>query len=87
MCQNPTVMVGSLKSDWMYGHCAPDAVLELLSCQCKRECLQEQWPCLTNCHKCTYMCRLQTCENRNEDEGYKTPEYDSECSDLDEVEY
>ena len=26
-------------------------------------------------------------ENRKEDEGYKTPEYDSECSDLDEVEY
>ena len=27
--------VGSLKIDWMYGHAAPDAVLELLSCQCK----------------------------------------------------
>ena len=26
-------------------------------------------------------------ENRKEDEGYKTPEYDSECYDLDEVEY
>ena len=69
MCQNPTVVVGSLKIDWMYGHAAPDAVLELLSCQCKRECLQEQCPCLDNGHKC------------------KTPECDSECSYLDEVEY
>ena len=27
MCQNPTVVVGSLKIDWMDGHAAPDAVL------------------------------------------------------------
>ena len=39
-------------TDWMYGHSAPDAVLELLPCQCKRECLQEQCPCLDNGHKC-----------------------------------
>ena len=87
MCQNPTVMVGSLEINWMYGHAAPDAVLELLSCQCKRECLQEQCPCLDNGHKCAIMCRLQTCENRKEDGGYDAPEYDSECSDLYEVEY
>ena len=71
----------------MHGHAAPDAVLEGLSWQCKRECLQEQCPCLDNDHKCTYMYRLQTCENRKEDEYYDAPEYDSECSDLDEVEY
>ena len=52
MCQNPTVVVGSMKIDWMYGHAAPDAVLELLPCQCKRECLEEQCPCLDKCHKC-----------------------------------
>ena len=51
--------VGSLKIDWKYGHAAPDAVLELISCQCKRECRQEQCPCVDNGHKCTYMCRLR----------------------------
>ena len=71
----------------MHGHAAPDAVLELLSWQCKRECLQEQSPCLDNGHKCTYMCRLQTCGNRKEDDGYVAPKNDSECSDLDEAEY
>ena len=45
--------VVSLKIDWMHGHAAPDAVLERLSWQCKRECLQEQCPCLDNGHKCT----------------------------------
>ena len=39
--------VGSLKIDWMHGHAvighaAPNAVLELLVCQCKRDCLQER---------------------------------------------
>ena len=79
--------VGSLKIDWMHGHAAPDAVLELLACQCKRECLQERCPCLVNGLKCTYMCRLQTCGNRKEDDSYDAPEYESECSDLDEAEY
>ena len=51
MCQNPTVMVGSMKIDWMYGHAAPDAVLDLLPCQCKTECLEEQ-NCFDNGHKC-----------------------------------
>ena len=31
--------------------------------------------------------RLQTCGNRKEDDGHVAPEYDSECSDLDEAEY
>ena len=69
MYQNLTVVVGSLKIDWMYGHATPNAVLELLSCQWKIECLQEQCPCLDNGHKCN------------------TPEYDPECSYLDEIEY
>ena len=71
----------------MHGHAAPDAVLERLSWQCKREYLQEQCPCLDNGHKCTYMCRVQTCGHLKEDDGYVAPEYDSECSDLDEAEY
>ena len=53
--------VGSLKIDWMHGHAAPDAVLELLARQCKRECVQERCPFGL---KFTYMCRLHTCGNR-----------------------
>ena len=39
-----------------------------------------QWPQM-------HMCRLQTCGNRKEDYSYDAPEYESECSDLDEAEY
>ena len=77
---------GSLNLDWMHGQAAPDTVLELLACQCKRECLQEQCPCLNNGLKCTYMCRLQTCRNQKEGEDDEVLEYDSGCSDVDEAE-
>ena len=36
--------VVSLNIDRMHGQAAPDAVLELLACQCKRECLQRTVP-------------------------------------------
>ena len=72
---------GGLDLDWIHGQVAPDVVLELLACQCKQKCVPDDCPCMVNGFKCTYMCRLQTCENQKvEDETF---ENDSDCSDVD----
>ena len=54
---------------WMSGSPAPDAVLNLLSCTCKRICKLPQCQCLENRLKCTEACTLQECTNMcNDDE-------------------
>ena len=74
---------GGLDLDWIHGQVAPDAVLELLACQCKRKCVPDDCPCMVNGFKCTYMCRLQTCENQKvEDETFEN-DSDVDC-DTDE---
>ena len=52
---------------WMDGHFgqpAPEAVLDLLACNCKRKCSLPKCVCLSNGLKCTDMCRLPDCENQ-----------------------
>ena len=74
---------GGLDLYWIHGQVAPDAVLELLACQCKRKCVPDDCPCMVNGFKCTYMCRLQTCENQKvEDETFEN-DSDVDC-DTDE---
>ena len=70
---------GGLDLVLMHGQVAPDAVLELLACQCKRKCVPDDCPCIENGLKCTHMCRLQTCENQKIDDET----FDSDCSDVD----
>ncbi|KAL8594843.1 hypothetical protein ACOMHN_016084 [Nucella lapillus] len=53
-----------LAIDWMNVQPAPDAVLELLACSCRKECTTEVCVCLMNGLKCTDMCKLQTCDNQ-----------------------
>ena len=50
---------------WMEGKPAPEAVLDLLACNCKRKCERPSCICLENGLKCTDMCRLQDCENQD----------------------
>ena len=52
----------SVTIDWMDGLPAPSAVLELLSCQCKKVC-SSGCPCVENQLKCTDMCRVKNCTN------------------------
>ncbi|KAK3751112.1 hypothetical protein QZH41_016239, partial [Actinostola sp. cb2023] len=59
---------GKLAIDWMSGEPAPKAVLELLSCHCKRTCKSPGCSCLDNGLKCTDLCKLQDCTNRREPE-------------------
>ncbi|CAH3160564.1 unnamed protein product, partial [Porites evermanni] len=60
---------GRLVIDWMGGQPAPQAVLELLSCQCSRSCKLPSCSCILNGLKCTDMCRLQDCTNKPEDDN------------------
>ena len=74
---------GKLTIDWMNGEPAPKAVLELLSCQCKRVCQLPSCTCLANGLHCTDMCRLRECTNQPEEaaEDLTTDDSDIECED------
>ena len=56
--------VDQIQVDWMTGLPAPVAVLELLSCQCKKACDLLSCPCALNGLKCTDMCKLPDCANQ-----------------------
>ena len=58
---------GKLVIDWMGDQPAPQAVLEVLSCQCSRSCKLPSCSCVVNGLKCTDMCRLQDCTKKPED--------------------
>ena len=53
---------GQLRPLWMTCLPAPEAVLELLSCDCKKFC-GESCPCKNNNMKCTMMCKVHPCDN------------------------
>ena len=69
---------------WMDGQPAPEAILDLLACNCTRKCELPRCTCMANGLKCTDMCRLQDCENQalvnQEDE-------DAQGEDETEIEY
>ena len=72
---------GGLNLYWIQRQGAPDAVMELLACRCKRKCAPNDCPCMENTLKCTYMCRLQTCQNQKVEDN--TFENDSDYFDVD----
>jgi hypothetical protein len=59
---------GILGLDWMEGKPAPDAVIEMMACQCKRVCKEGECVCLDKRLKCTPMCKLQECGNMRVDD-------------------
>ena len=69
-----------LSVDWLNGPVAPDDVMEMLSCKCKRQCSSPDCVCIKNGLKCTYMCSLQTCGNIAAPDDI--PEYFDEVDDL-----
>ena len=74
---------GFLEIEWMRTPSAPDAVLELLSCKCKRSCLLPDCACLANSLVCTEMCTLQICTNQRQEEE-EEEEFDIEPEHSDE---
>ena len=50
--------------DWMSGQPAPQALLDLLACNCSRSCKLPSCVCIPNGLKCTDMCKVATCDNQ-----------------------
>ena len=70
-----------LAVDWMAGKPAPEAILELLSCSCTRNCSSPRCVCVANGLRCKDMCRLPNCENQPSTEE----EEDSSLEDEDDL--
>ena len=69
----------NLSVKWVEGKPAPDAILEMLVCHCKRSCDVGKCACLQNGLKCTPMCRLQNCDNQAEEpENFQELDYEGE---------
>jgi hypothetical protein len=72
--------------DWMEGKPAPDAILELLSCNCKKQCSSSRCVCVANGLRCTDMCRLQDCENQPSTEQEEDDDSSVNMEDDDDLE-
>ena len=53
--------------DWSDGLPAPQAVLDLLSCNCSKNCKLPKCVCMLNKLKCTDMCKLPNCSNQDDE--------------------
>ncbi|XP_071849790.1 uncharacterized protein [Apostichopus japonicus] len=66
---------GSLKIKWMKLLPAPKAILELMSCKCRKDCSTNACQCRKNTLHCTDACACDKCTNQREE---------LECSDDDD---
>lgn len=81
--------VEQLVLDWMDGQPAPEAVLDLLACNCSRKCTLPKCECMANGLKCTDMCKLADCENQpsisdSEDSSDEDGDDDEDDDELDD---
>ena len=81
----PTVVqqlsvVRQLSVDWFDVPIGPQAVLQLLSCTCRRDCVAPACECVTNNLACTELCHLRQCKNQ----GACADEEPSNTSDSDD---
>ena len=73
---------------WMDSQPAPQAILDLLACNCAKKCELPKCECMVNGLKCTDMCRLQDCENQaNAEESDYEPDENDDLDLEDEHEY
>ena len=73
----------SLSYEWLGSKPAPEEVLDLMSCTCRRRCAVETCCCLKAGLKCTEMCSV-TCENMVADDNDDDIETGDEENDNDE---
>ena len=67
----------------MHGPPAPEATLDLLSCNFPRKCTLPKCECMANGLKCTSVCRLLKCESQTaKPDDEESP--DGEDEDLDD---
>ena len=68
---------------WMDEQPVPQAVLDLLVCNCTWKCSLHRCVCLPNELKCTDMCRLQDCENQAS--SFESDDEESADGDIEEL--
>ncbi|KAJ8043013.1 hypothetical protein HOLleu_09926 [Holothuria leucospilota] len=59
-----------LEIEWMRLPPAPDAILELMSCNCKRDCSNNSCQCRKNNLHCTDACGCDKCVNQMEESDF-----------------
>ena len=76
---------GDLEIEWMTQNPAPDSILEMVSCSCKRsKCHSASCSCFAHGLKCTDMCNCSQCENESDEADLQGGT--SELSDDDDME-
>ena len=73
--------------DWTDEKPAPDAVIEMMSCKCRKPCnLQNKCSCHKNGLLCTDMCKCTFCENKldEEDDDEDVENDEEECEEVEE---
>ena len=64
---------------------APEVVNEFLSCKCTSVCRLPTCPCLANRLKCTITCKMQDCNNWQEENGPVADRGSDDSSDDEEI--
>lgn len=72
-----------LTINWMSRPPAPRAVIELLSCMCRKACNDDSCECIRNGLKCSDICRLTNCSNQPEEEEEEGVYIDVDDEDVD----
>ena len=68
---------------WMDEQPVPQAVLDVLACNCTWKCSLPTCVCLSNGLKCIDMCRLQDCENQAS--SFESDDEESADGDIEEL--
>lgn len=68
----------SIEIQWITGPPAPDAILEFLSCKCKKNCKLPTCQCMKNNLRCTAACILENCNNFGQNKEIAESDYDSD---------
>ena len=77
---------GDLEIKWMAQKPAPDSILEMVSCNCKRtKCQSESCSCFAHRLKCTDMCNCSKCENEFDDDDLQSSASDFSDDDVMEM--
>ena len=58
--------------------------MELLSCDCKKECVQDSCTCIQNYLKCTNLCKLTSCANQPPEDDDDTTDLHNDSDDSDD---
>ena len=76
----------TLAIDWMDLSPAPDSILELVNCSCKKtKCATTKCTCKTNKLPCTDLCKCLDCENKSLEHDFITYDQEGDDEELPEL--